>query len=136
MTFSLEREPSTPDGMFGRLALDGVFFCWTLEPAADRDEHPAIPAGTYRVIISESARFGRRLPAILGVPGRSGVRIHPGNFDQDTEGCVLLGTSRHGAMLENSRAACQMFQSRLEFMLARGETIALQISDAPKVVQT
>ena len=132
MTIDLQRDPSTPTGTFGRMSVNGVFLCYSLEPYEDRSVYPAIPPGTYDLAITESQRFHRRLPILLNVPGRSGIRVHPGNFDDDTEWCILLGTSRHGDMLENSRAACDVFQSLIALPLARGEAVTLTVVDAPQ----
>jgi hypothetical protein len=52
-----------------------------------------IPAGEYicrRVI---SPRYGETFE-ITGVPGRTHILFHWGNYPSNTEGCVLLGTSR------------------------------------------
>ena len=51
----------------------------------------AIPKGIYKVIINLSNRFKRLLPLLLNVDGFEGVRIHPGNTSENTEGCILLG---------------------------------------------
>lgn len=131
MILELMRERSTLDGTIGRLAVDGVFICYTLEPAEDRPLHPAIPQGRYRVEITMSRRFGRRLPIIIGVAGRTGIRIHPGNRDDDTEGCILLGMSRQGVEVLQSRVACEMFQSKIALPLAKGDPVILTIVNAP-----
>lgn len=129
MLLDLEREASTSNGTIGQLSADGVFLCWTLEPDEDRPQHPAIPAGTYAVVVTYSPRFGRQLP-LVEVPGRAGIRVHPGNTDEDTEGCILLGTARDGETVRNSRAACQLFQSTIAGPLARGEDVMLTVTDA------
>lgn len=130
MILTLTRTSSAPDGTLGELAIDGAFHCYTLEPDEDRPQHPAIPCGTYNIFITPSARFHRRLPLIVGVPGRTGIRVHPGNDADDTEGCILLGTGRMGHALVNSRAACDLFQSAIARPLAAGDGVTITINEA------
>jgi hypothetical protein len=101
VTLQLCRQPAHDGAIIGRLAVDGVFICYTLEGVAT-----AIPAGTYRVAITASQRFQRHLPELLDVPGHLGIRIHPGNTAQDTHGCILVGTARSHASVLCSREAC------------------------------
>lgn len=49
-----------------------------------------IPAGTYTAVRHESPTFGRCI-WIQGVPNRSHILIHAGNFHTNTLGCVLVG---------------------------------------------
>ena len=53
----------------------------------------AIPYGTYRVVITYSNAFQKKLPEILNVPLYEGIRIHTGNHKDDTFGCLILGDS-------------------------------------------
>ena len=76
----------------------------------------AIPVGRYRVIVDKSARFGRQMPHILNVPGFDGIRIHSGNTDADTDGCLLLGQDWDKSQPDfvgNSRAAFGTFFPKL-----------------------
>lgn len=132
MNLLLQRDPSSANGTIGKLSIDGAFFCYTLEPN-DEGPHPDIPLGTYRVIINRSTRFQRMLPLVVDVPGRLGIRIHPGNDSGDTEGCILLGTVRTASTIKNSRAACELFQATIAPVLAAGQTVLLTIENAPKV---
>lgn len=54
----------------------------------------AIPRGRYRLTATHSNRFKRVMPLIVDVPGFSGIRVHGGNDEHDTEGCPLLGKTR------------------------------------------
>lgn len=51
----------------------------------------AIPSGRYQVVLTYSERFKRVLPLLLKVPQFDSIRIHGGNTEADTEGCVLIG---------------------------------------------
>ena len=83
----------------------------------------AIPAGRYEIVIDMSTRFGKLMPHLLGVDGFAGIRIHPGNTDADTEGCLLPGTEVGPAnnSVLNSRTAYTTWFDILDVTLARGE---------------
>ena len=103
----------------GRLYIDGVYFCYTLEDVvrqgAKVDGQTAIPTGTYNVIINHSNRFNRDLPLLENVPNFTGVRIHSGNTDKDTDGCILLGQTYAGQdFIGNSKAAFDVFFDKLK----------------------
>lgn len=83
----------------GSMYIDGKFFAYTLE---DTDRHiedggtkiyskTAIPLGTYNVVITKSNRFKRNLPELMNVPQFTAIRIHGGNTEANTEGCILIG---------------------------------------------
>lgn len=135
MNVTLTRKSSGRDGTIGELAIDGLRRFVSLEPDEDRPNHPAIPVGTYQVVVTPSLRFKRMLPLIIGVKGRTGIRIHPGNYasaypghpEGDTEGCILLGMDVDGHLLQNSRMACELFQSAIAPCLAKDEAVTLQI---------
>jgi hypothetical protein len=44
------------------------------------------------------------VPEILDVKGFSGVRIHPGNDQYDTDGCPLVGENKEKGRVINSVA--------------------------------
>jgi hypothetical protein len=113
---------------------DRAVECFTLEDVV-RDLGPAgegkvpgqtaIPAGRYEVIVNTSRRFRRELPLLVGVPGFEGIRIHAGNTDEDTEGCVLVGLRVIGSVpgprftLEGSRLALEPLVAELRELLAK-----------------
>jgi hypothetical protein len=62
----------------------------------------AIPYGSYQIVMSFSNRFQQFLPELLDVPGFSGIRIHAGNTQADSSGCLLPG-KRSGNKVINSK---------------------------------
>ena len=127
-TIELIRETYTKSSVLGSLFINGKFQCNTLEDF-DRglkstmsesqikgikiQNQTAIPLGTYKVILSYSPRFNRVLPLILNVKGFKGVRIHSGNNEEHTEGCILVGQSIEKNYLVKSRLAYLKLHSKL-----------------------
>lgn len=106
----------------GRLCIDGVYYCDTIEDTV-RDLPPtcpntprgvacackgkvyaqtAIPAGMYRVSIVYSPKFKRRLPYLHDVPHFIGILIHNGNDQGHSAGCLIVGKNKvKGKVLES-----------------------------------
>lgn len=98
-TLSVERIGSSPWGTFGRLHLDG-WECVTVEPQwrGNARGESCIPAGTYQLAMRESPVVARTSGGdfahgweVTGVPGRTFIMIHPGNWARNSDGCVLVG---------------------------------------------
>lgn len=73
--------------------------CNTLEDASTVTKikgESCIPTGKYDVQITMSNRFKKLLPLLIDVPNYAGVRIHKGNTEKDTEGCILVGMQTDG----------------------------------------
>ena len=136
MKLLLVREPSGDSCTHGKLYVNGVFECFTLEDKDRKLEaggekiygQTAIPRGTYEVIINFSQRFSRDMPLLLDVPGYSGVRIHAGNTIEDTEGCILVGGSRGDQRVNNSRVAFNKLFDQLDEAYAANEAISLEVA--------
>lgn len=86
----------------------------------------AIPYGRYEVGISYSERFKKLMPIVMNVPGFSGIRIHSGNKESDTEGCPLVGLTRNASMVLNSRDAYKPFFAWLQKTL-KSEKVWLNV---------
>lgn len=105
----------------GKLYIDGKYVCDTLE---DKDRglkqtmpleeikqkkvysQTAIPEGKYQVVWTYSNKFKKCLPLLLNVPGYEGIRIHSGNTENDTSGCLLLGQNKVVGKVINSVITC------------------------------
>lgn len=101
--FLLQRDVCAPGFTLGRLFVEGMMYGFTCEdqdrkleenPGAKIQKRTAIPRGLYRMTLSFSNRFQKVMPLIKDVPGFSGIRVHGGNDQYDTEGCPLLGAIR------------------------------------------
>ena len=129
MKLELVRIANRPTYCIGKLYIDGVWFCDTIEDT-DRgldnsmsvDEilkkkikgETAIPTGVYKIEITYSPKYKRMMPLLIGVKGYSGVRFHSGNTSKDTEGCLLVGKNTKVGMVTDSRNTYQRLFARLQ----------------------
>ena len=132
MKLVLDREQRDEDVTIGSLSLNGAFECYVLEDPVRPDGvkiygETAIPAGRYAVDITFSPRFKVQMPLLLNVDGYLGVRIHPGNTADDTEGCLLVGMDRKLKSIGRSRLAYNALFEKLDAAKKRGERIDLEI---------
>ncbi len=101
MNMILTDKAKEVDGIFGTLeSEDGSFSCVTLQHAydsglGDGSFAAKIPPGTYNCVRGQHHLLGMPAPfttfEITGVPGHTNLLFHVGNFNEDSEGCVLLG---------------------------------------------
>lgn len=145
MKMLLQRRPSTANCTIGDLSIDGRPECHILEDVVREVfgvpvekwkvyGKTAIPQGTYDIVVDFSPRFKRFLPHILNVPGFSGVRIHPGNTDADTDGCLLPGTWKSGERVNNSREAFSALIHKIDQAKKRGEKVAIEIRNPQELM--
>lgn len=134
MEIKLVRGKSNAASVEGKLYVDGVFECYTVEDLP-RDVKvygkTAIPKGKYKVVITMSNRFKKRLPLLLNVPGFEGVRIHSGNSSKDTEGCIIVGAVNDRTdddWVGSSKVAMSRLMSKIEDALAVKKEVWLEIT--------
>lgn len=122
--FAIVRDAMLPtEPTLGRLIAQGLTELQTLEDPwiSNMREVSCIPVGRYPVVIDRSNRFQRLMPHVLEVPNRDGIRIHSGNTEADTTGCVLVGLGRDGDCVTASRRAFGLFMNWLAETLKVGE---------------
>lgn len=149
MQLIIERKSSSDKCTIGELYINKIYECWTLEDVVRKVKIPgktAIPAGIYQVVIDYSRRFKKQMihiakqfkttgifnesiDPIVDVEGFSGIRIHSGNTDADTIGCILVGLTREiqDNCIGNSRVALLGVWNRVYSALKNGEIVTLEI---------
>lgn len=131
MRLYLKRNIYTDLSTIGELSIDGVFECYTLEDTCRRvkiEGKTAIPSGAYQIIINHSQRFNRDLPLLLNVPNFEGIRIHPGNTDKDTHGCILVGQAHATDFISNSVAAFDALFPKIKKAIEEDGKLYINIS--------
>lgn len=138
MELLLCRISRKPRCTIGALFVDERFRCYTLEDVEREVEgwpveewkvkgETAIPVGRYQVVMSKSRRFGRYLPELLNVPGFAGIRIHAGNTEHDTEGCILVGEGRTELTITESRVALVKLMTDIQGALDKGNQVWITV---------
>jgi hypothetical protein len=132
MNVTLIRNKFSLYGIFGVLTCN-EFKCVTLEHAYP-DVHcpgffqPKLAPGTYTAVKRKSPKFGYNVFLIEDVPPFQGapvqyIEIHRGNYNKDSEGCVLLGEELGtGCILESEKA----FNAFMELM-ENADTFTLSV---------
>jgi hypothetical protein len=131
MNLKLIRKYITPNSTIGQLSFeDAQPFCYTLEDIERAEKvygKTAIPCGTYELRLSYSNRFKQEMPILLEVPNFEGIRIHPGNTAENTEGCILLGFTHTADFIGRSREAYSAFMLELRKRIKSNERVWLTI---------
>ena len=136
----------------GHLYIDGKYFCDTLEDK-DRGlkstmtlqeiqkikikHQTAIPIGIYRIDMNTvspkysdfkkypyAKPYSGKMPRLQNVPGYSGVLIHPGNTENSTSGCLLVGENKVKGKVINSQAT---WKKLMDILLKDKDSIVLTI---------
>lgn len=150
MHIVVDRFVSDADTTISRVMVDGDFACFGLEDEYREEKVPKetrIPAGTYPIRLlkkgSHHERYSNRFPDIhrgmlhlQDVPNFTGILIHVGNTEKDTDGCLLVGSQ---AITEPSQMAVTqsvVAYRRLYTMVAEAAadgtlTIEFQDNDRP-----
>ena len=123
--FVLHRKTFTDKSTIGEIFLNNVFQCYSLEDTirhgAKIPGETAIPSGRYEIVINFSARFNKLMPLLLEVPEFTAIRIHPGNTDTDTQGCILVGETALTDFVGYSQNAFNDLFPKIEELMKKKE---------------
>lgn len=135
MKLTLKRIALRPTYTIGKLYIDDVYFCDTIEDAVrdlnkngkfdngEKKVHSktAIPYGIYEIKWTYSPRFKKYTPQLMNVPSFEGIRIHAGNTSADTEGCLILGKNKQVGKVLNSRDTINKFYPIIKEACSNGK---------------
>lgn len=121
MNLILTRTDFTENGIFSTLCdTDGNQIAVTLEHAYDSGNGdgsylPKIPVGTFTCKRSQHRLEGMTQDfttfQVMDVPNHTNILFHWGNFNKDSDGCILLGNERNGDMIMNSKTTFSTFMA-------------------------
>lgn len=135
MKLTLKRIALRPTYTIGKLYIDDVYFCDTIEDTVrdlnkngkfdngEKKVHSktAIPYGIYEIKWTYSPRFKKYTPQLMNVPSFKGIRIHAGNTSADTEGCLILGKNKQVGKVLNSRDTINKFYPIIKEACSNGK---------------
>ena len=145
MNLTLKRFKETDDATLGSLHIDDKLQCYTLE-----DEHrdikvageTRIPAGEYSLIDRQHGGFYTRyqerfkpwhagMIELRDVPDFTDILIHCGNTDDDTAGCILVGSNynENNMTIQSSAAAYEQLYKKIYPEIISGREVILTIND-------
>jgi len=106
MEILVDRFVSDADATISRVSVDDKFVCFGLEDEFREEKvvgETRIPDGDYQITLRTEGRFHERYSTrfeefhrgmlhIRDVPNFTFILIHCGNTDEDTKGCLLVGS--------------------------------------------
>lgn len=143
MELYLKRDTFTETSTTGTLSIDGQFECFILEDKC-RNLHDnmseaeiesakvfgktAIPYGRYEVDFTMSNRFKVMMPLLINTKGFRGIRIHSGNDETHSLGCLLCGRKRGNNVITESKAATNLLYTKIQSAKMHKEKIFITIT--------
>lgn len=153
MELTLRRIAKKDKYTIGKLYINGVYFCDTIE---DKDRgftqntplseikkkkvyaQTAIPSGTYDITMKvKSPSFSKKayyksfcdgyLPRLKNVPGFDGILIHRGSDQNSSAGCIIVGYNTIVGKVTNSQKAFESLYAELKEVSNKGEHISITI---------
>jgi hypothetical protein len=141
-TLKLERDSYVNGTTLGKLyGPEGKYLCETLEDICrawgiKHGGTTAIPVGEYLLTVSMSSKFKRKMVMVYTESNKyelksngisfKGIRIHGGNTNKDTWGCIIVAKSRTGAeSIQGSQEA--NITAYVEELIKSGKAVKLKV---------
>ena len=119
----------------GNMFVNGMYVCDTIEDRvrilnSEKDkvkDETAIPKGRYKVILSYSPHFKRVLPELIDVPYFKNIRIHNGNDETHSSGCLVVGLNKVKGKVVDSKVTLDKLMAILQPAWDKKEDIYITI---------
>ena len=120
MKLVLKRTDFRDDGIFGTLSIEGMGqIAVTLEHSYNKV--PKIPKGVFTCQRSMHRLHGMTEDfetfELMNIPGHDNILLHWGNYNKDSEGCILVGSiinKNNAWTITNSRIAFANFMKKVK----------------------
>jgi len=153
MRITLFRFLDNGNESIGLVFINGRFECFSLEDSNNPKEgKPRIPEGSYilsykktvtplTILYKTKYKWFKKHLELKAVKNYSDIYIHIGNDDEDTRGCILIGssvsTSGSGdVIIEKSEAAYKSFYDRVSKRVEDKNDVIITIIDMDKMYQS
>lgn len=146
VTFKLNRDTYRGQTTLGKMIYPDGITNETLEDTVrgwgiKDGKNTAIPVGKYRMTVSMSGKFGRKMVMIYtesnkyeikanGI-GFKGVRVHGGNDHLDSWGCVIVAKRRFNEHTVQGSCEAQ-FTAAVESYEQKGYDVYLEVKNFPQ----
>ena len=143
MRIVVDRFYDNGDATIGVMMVDSKFQAFTLEDEKRTKKvagETRIPAGLYfidfqKIVTPKTKSYRNRYDwftfhlEIKNVPGFTNIYFHVGNYDTDTDGCVLLGSTADSdnGTIGRSVKTFKKFYQKVSPILETGEQVRIRI---------
>ena len=143
MELKLIRKYRKTDYTIGILYINNKYFCEILEDT-DRGlkdsmsleeikkikikDQTCIPYGKYQILMTYSPKYKKIMPLVNNVKGFEGIRIHSGNTNKDTSGCLLPGFNKIKGQVINSRETFNKLYSLIQTAINNNKKVTIEIT--------
>lgn len=143
MKLLLRTFQTTDKSTIGTLSIDGEAECFTLEDTFREvkiDGETRIPRGTYIIKLRPDGGMNERYLKKFGyahrgmlwlqdVPNFKWIYIHYGNYDYNTDGCILVGSNvdLNKDFIGNSIETYRILYKKVSKAIERGDEVSIEI---------
>ena len=139
LTITLMRMGDSPDGTPGMLYMGGdlesvapTFVTFEEEEAGNASNRSRVPPGLYLCKRTVYMKHNVETYDVTGVPGRNRILFHWGNTEEDTQGCILLGTAFGRLRVQDEETGKRRLKLAVLYSLHAFKAFMRKLDSAPE----